>query len=1139
MKKIVLCFLLSFWCTAAFAADTLEVFAFLVQFKQEKNDNSLTTGDGTFDSDLKKMEVYSLDPVKKHGAASYWRKHFEFANNYYQAASGGKMAIKARIFPEASSGESVYTLDKQIIDYNRTKKMKGEKAAEYDSARTCDYITFVYDAIRKVHSSKNSPFNIPLSKNPNTKRAFMIIHAGASGLTDGGTMGTNGADTPGDFIDTYVTKEWWQYLPKDSAYVAIAKATEDMEAVKKDSSYVTGIVLKNATIDTLTSMMVVSETASQDGMNWGVNGIIVNQLGREMGMPDTYDRGKGTSRLGLFDVMDFVGYMSAGNGFMPVLPNAWNRYYMGWSKVKEVRPTKGKSISVDVAAAGSGLGTEIVKVPLSASEYLLIENRQRSWGNHDSIGVVLDEPTGDLDTSTTWVLADSIGTVFEDSVCQKGKCKKNSDKAKGVVWSLSSFDAGLPASGIAVWRVNDWFLRETLKYGYANAWLGDTLRDHQFGLSLVEADGILSIGKTFKNALGQDAYDYGSGTDLLPHKRYSKGKKYEVVNSIMPTGYANTKTTQGGYTGIKISVEVPKKAYQDTTVNGFMGDSVIYYSSPIIRVTISIDDGSFENSKFPRNVGLNSAVRGAVFVNNPEKVGEKLVVIGAEDGTMQVFDAMGDTLFEADTALTVETVSNKKLEEKVPLYRIAPSYGPLVGMASDGETVYTAYKKGYAVTKFNTGIPMQDFYKVDGKLTVGPMVVGENVWLAGENKIWRESKWQKISDDFVVQDMAYCGDPSKDGKDAFFALVGENGRLAVAEDNHPSADAKIGFAWRTMDLNLTDKSFSVACTDLDRDGKTEVVVLGSQGSAVAVKASSVGEKNAKAEWKHAYKRGASGTSGLKNETSGIAIGDVNGDAYPEIVFLGDNLVYALDRFGLPIEGFPVKITRGTPVVGFFSDPLIVDVTGDKTPEILVPSSDGIVYAYTGKGKSVDGQFPLAAGSYESVEFYEPMSIFVADAVPSKKSKGPELYALHRSNASAFRLIKASDGAEKSSSAWALPAGGNERTGFFDASKLDKVEKKEAKKEISEFFVYPNPVKGGVAKARFEIGAPAKSATIEFFDITGLCVYKQKVGDVVQGRNQVDRLDLSTLGSDVYTARLKVNFEGGKTKQKLFRVGVVH
>jgi hypothetical protein len=229
------------------------------------------------------------------------------------------------------------------------------------------------------------------------------------------------------------------------------------------------------------------------------------------------------------------------------------------------------------------------------------------------------------------------------------------------------------------------------------------------------------------------------------------------------------------------------------------------------------------------------------------------------------------------------------------------------------------------------------------------------------------------------------------------------------------------------------------------------------------------------------------------------------------------------------------------VYAFFSDPLLVDVNGDDTPEILVPSSDGIVYAYTGKGKSVNGQFPLAAGSLElldSLGTIQPMSIFVANAVPDKKSAGPEIYALHRENMSAFRLRKASKNAAASAAAWTLPSGGNERTGYFDASLLDDVEKKEAKKEITEFFVYPNPVKNGKARVRFEIGAPAKTATFEMYDITGLCVFKKKMSDLNAGRNESENLDLKSLGSDVYTARLKVEFEGGKTKQKVFRVGVV-
>lgn len=1122
----------------SFAVDTLEVFALRIQFQEEKNDNSLTTGTGVFDSDKKEKDAYSLDPPGRRGTASYWLKHFEFANNYFNAVSGGNLVVKARVFPDPSTGSTVYTLAKPIIDYNRTSKKKGEKTAEYDEARSRDYLTFIYDAIAAAaaDSSEAGPFRIPVSENPNVKRAYMIIHAGASRLVDGGSMGTKGADTPGDFMDIYIAGDDWQYLLADSAKSKAAEPIIGLTSVGDTATM--GIRIPGGKVDTLRSVMVLSETASQDGLNWGVNGILVNQLAREIGLPNTYDVVKGISRLGYYDVMDFAGY-NAGNGFMPSMPAAWERAYMGWSQVKEVRPVAGKPVTVDISAAGTGKGTEIVKVPLSASEYLLIENRQRSWSDDGTVNVILGTTDDDVDTTWRTVPVDSLTLVFEDSVCVKnkdgacvdGKFTVNKKKAKGLIVGLSSYDAGLPASGIVVWRVNDWYLRETLQYGIANFWGGDTLRDHQFGIAMVESDGVLSIGKTFKNALGEDTYDYGSGTDLLPHLRYSEKKKFDTVKAIGPSGYANTMTTMGGYTGVKITVNVPKDAREEKTANAFMGDSVVNFAAQTISVTISIDDGSIEGGKFPREIGLNSAVRGAVFVDDPENVGEKILVVGAEDGTLQAFNALGDTLFVADTAIVQKSLARNGAEREVPLYRVGASYGPLVGMASDGKDVYSLHTKKLVKTSFAGGFPVQQEIDIDSA-TAGPLVYDGKIMVAdkteGRSFVWTfsgssfDGKSAPIREiPAPVVDMAKCS-----RTDDAFALAVVTAENFVYKKYGKKLDGASGEKWK------------IACTDLDRDGSDDVIVVGSRGTVVAYV---VGDMELKALWTKSYKRGAGGTSGLKDETSGIALGDINGDGYPEIVFLGDNLVYALDRSGLPIAGFPVKISRGTPVTGFMSDPLLVDVTGDDIPEILVPSSDGLVYAYTGKGTEVKDQFPLAAGSFEyqdTLGTIYPMSIFVMDAVPGKKSAGPELYALHRNSLSAFRLRKANGSAAESPAAWALPAGGNERTGYFDASRLGDVEKETEKDEISEFFVFPNPVRGGVAKARFEIGAQAKDATLEFYDITGLCVFKQKMEEPAQGRNQFENLDLKKLGSAVYTVKLKVKFKSGKTKQKLYRVGVV-
>ena len=175
----------------SFAVDTLEVFALRIQFQKENPDNSLTTGDGTFDSDKKNKDAYSLDPPENRGTPLYWLKHFEFANNYFNAVSGGNLVVKARVFPDPSTGSSVYTLAKPIIDYNRTSKKKGEKTAEYDEARSRDYLTFIYDAIAAAaaDSSEEGPFRIPVSKNPNVKAALIealskaILEISSSSLT--------------------------------------------------------------------------------------------------------------------------------------------------------------------------------------------------------------------------------------------------------------------------------------------------------------------------------------------------------------------------------------------------------------------------------------------------------------------------------------------------------------------------------------------------------------------------------------------------------------------------------------------------------------------------------------------------------------------------------------------------------------------------------------------------------------------------------------------------------------------------------------------------------------------------------------------------------------------------------------------
>jgi hypothetical protein len=227
---------------------------------------------------------------------------------------------------------------------------------------------------------------------------------------------------------------------------------------------------------------------------------------------------------------------------------------------------------------------------------------------------------------------------------------------------------------------------------------------------------------------------------------------------------------------------------------------------------------------------------------------------------------------------------------------------------------------------------MQDELAVDSA-TAGPVIHDGKIWIASREGVvmYDAVKFEKKSTinvhesnssaSKIYTDMAYCRQDA--GKGIEGVQVSSDGELFTTQ------------GWIKLN-GKPGETFRIACTDMDRDDKVDIIAVGSRGTVVAVNYDEA-KKSLVTRWTKSYKRGATGSSGLKDETSGIAIGDINGDKYPEIVFLGDNLVYALDRSGLPIAGFPIKVSRGTPIYGFFSDPVLVDVTGDDTPEDFCPS----------------------------------------------------------------------------------------------------------------------------------------------------------------------------------------------------------
>jgi len=89
--------------------------------------------------------------------------------------------------------------------------------------------------------------------------------------------------------------------------------------------------------------------------------------------------------------------------------------------------------------------------------------------------------------------------------------------------------------------------------------------------------------------------------------------------------------------------------------------------------------------------------------------------------------------------------------------------------------------------------------------------------------------------------------------------------------------------------------------------------------------------------------------------SSAAIGDINGDGENEVVVgCFDHNIYAFDHTGNPLPGWPV-LTGST----ITASPALANMDGDpETLEVLIGSSDGFLYALNGSGGALDSNWPV-------------------------------------------------------------------------------------------------------------------------------------------------------------------------------------
>ncbi|HQV32916.1 MAG TPA: hypothetical protein PKV71_13610, partial [Calditrichia bacterium] len=417
---------------------TLRILALRVEFQTDAN--PATTGNGRFDLSFP-TDPYQIDPPPHN--RTYFNDHFLFARNYFEKASRGNLLIEADVFPRGR--DEAYQLSRQMGEYNPNTSPQAINQGVAELLR---------DAVMAADADPLVDFS--------RYQAVVVFHAGV-----GRDINLGFDETPQDIPSLYVTSSFLQ-----------------------ENLGIDGIPVDGGAI-TIRSGVVLPETESQEGLQLGLNGILVSNIGSVLGFSDLFSPSEGSSGIGRFGLMD-AGLFN-GDGLLPAQPCAWTRLEAGWATSETIYQAQGDQFTV--RHAGSQAGTTVFRLPINEREYFLVENRYAGGVSLDSVQFVLSQNRNEF-VSMKEALQTALpgSATFSDS--------------SGVLTDIDLPDRGLPGSGILIWHIDE----SVIDANRAENRINDD-PDHR-GVDLEEADGSQDIGESFEIVSGGAGSEIGTLLDF-------------------------------------------------------------------------------------------------------------------------------------------------------------------------------------------------------------------------------------------------------------------------------------------------------------------------------------------------------------------------------------------------------------------------------------------------------------------------------------------------------------------------------------------------------------------------------------------------------------------------------------------------
>ncbi len=838
-----------------------KILAIRVEFPLEDPDELTTSGDGTFDTRSlgEAIDDYNLPYDTPPHDGIYFSHHLDALARYYRAVSDGRVNIEYTILPE--DPDSVYTMPQRALIYGngRTPEQIDEK-----------WVSLLKDAVEAadddvVFSDYNS---------------FLFLHAGLGHET--GELN----DIRSVFLD-----------PED-----LASAGDPVTA-------------DGGTFE-LPDAWILPEAVNVRGRA-GLNGLLAKFFGFQLGLLSLSNTAVGVPGLGGWSLMDVgatrLGFvriqdeLEAGFGFVPPHPMAWSKIRLGWIDPLIVR----RDTVVAVVATDRPLSptedseavARAVVIPISPSEYFLLENRQQRGRSELPDGVPL--PFGEDDP--LWLDQSEIEFSTTLSGQEAGDRTELAGTGAGVWLGVNEYDAFVPGSGILVWHVDDEAIATGKLAGGIN---NDRVRP---GIALEEADGYRHIGNVFftlqefTEGTQEDPFFagqaptgdqgstlFGSGTEpaTVTNTGLVSGVEIEVLSELSDTMRVQI-TFSRSLPGWPLAVAGGRRVQTLTIADGAGGDLLLVEDDEGVRLLTGNGGGIWDQ---PDAVFLAAA---------PD--GERLFL--STDQSIQAWSVNGDGVWSIERA---ESITAALYSEQLQLW---PGSAALVVAGSEG-TIAIDAANGDLLQQWPQAVSTLNTADLDGdgsRELIAASPGGEQGWVVAATD--PVSLWQ--DDEGWLQPVS--GDLDGDGRDELITLSHGGSFHVTAID--PDGGIEITQLPQQLSAGVDEMIPSPSLADVDGDGFLEVIAVAGR-TVHAIRASSGLNQS-----------GFPSAAPMHHEAGDFTLSpvmvDLDGDGRQEILAGGPTGVSGFDDDGVFLPGFP--LLTETPIA--FS-PVLADLEGSVGVKIV-------------------------------------------------------------------------------------------------------------------------------------------------------------------------------------------------------------